>query len=92
MFDGLSVVVGAAVIRPYSAGWISTLYPIRWHRNCKVESSSHQSISAIVSFLTHCQLSTVNRQTDLVLFHVSAVGVPSWVIGQKAKYEQGNKE
>jgi hypothetical protein len=26
------------------------------------------------------------------LFHVSAVGVPGWVIGQKSKYEQGNKE
>jgi len=26
------------------------------------------------------------------LFHVSAVGVPGWVIGQKSKYEQGNKK
>ena len=26
------------------------------------------------------------------LFHVSAVGVPGWVIGQKPKYEQGNKK
>jgi hypothetical protein len=26
------------------------------------------------------------------LFHVSAVGVPSWVIGQKSKYKQGNKK
>jgi hypothetical protein len=58
------------------------------------------SLASEVKFFYNRQLSTVNCQPstvipvepDLVLFHVSAVGVPSWVIGQKSKYEQGNKE
>ncbi len=96
IFDRLSGIVGTAVMRPYSAGWISSLYLIRWHRNCKVESKSpkHKRNCQFFDSLStvNCQPSTVNYQTDLILFHVSAVGVPGWVIGQKPKYEQGNKE
>ena len=32
------------------------------------------------------------RKAITCLFHVSAVGVPGWVIGQKSKYKQGNKK